>query len=504
MKIFSTSAIKELDKYTIEKEPISSIDLMERAATALSQEIVSRFDMSHKIYVFAGQGNNGGDALALSRLLIQKGYSVYTFLCNPTNKLSFDCKNNKDRLLEISNVQFTEIVNEFLPPVLTEDDIVIDGLFGSGLNKPLEGGFAALVRYINHSPAKVISIDVPSGLFGEDNLDIEDQTIIKADITLTFQFPKLAFFFAENDQFVGDFYVLDIGIHEEAIEKTASSIHFVEKEDVASLLKKRCKFSHKGTFGHGLLFAGSYGKIGASVLSATACLRTGIGLLTTHVPECGKTIMQTTVPESMLSVDSLYEAISLLPDLTNYSALAVGPGLGSYVQTSAFIENLLSSANELPIVLDADALNIISSWPIIDHVFPVNCIITPHPKEFDRLAGESTTAYQRFLKAQAFAKKHHIFVLLKGAYTAIICPSGECYFNSTGNPGMATAGSGDVLTGILLSLLAQGYSLKEAAIIGVYLHGLAGDIAVQNLSEESLIARDIYNNLGNAFSRLKE
>ncbi len=506
MKLFSTSDIQKIDKYTITNEPISSIDLMERAATEVVNEITSRYDVSHKIYIFAGPGNNGGDALVVARLLLGKSYSVFVYLCNPSGKLSPDCRVNKDRLLkEHTNSNFTEIVNEFAPPKLTEKDIIIDGLFGSGLNKPLEGGFAGLVRYINASSAKVISIDIPSGMFGEDNSNkFEEQIIVEAELTLTFQFPKIAFFFAENSPYFGEIKILEIGIHPDAIRQTHSNISTLEKEDISKLLKKREKFSHKGNYGQGLLFAGSFGKMGAAILSATACLRSGIGLLTTHVPECGIIPLQTAVPESMGSIDPFAETITTLPELKQFSAFGVGPGLGTSTQTAAFLENLLATTGEHPIVIDADALNIISTWPVIDNVFPKNCIITPHPKEFDRLAGKSSTSYERFIKAQNFAKKHKVFVILKGAYTTIACPSGECFFNTTGNPGMATAGSGDVLTGIILALLAQEYTVKEAALIGVYLHGLAGDLASEEKSEESMIARDIIDKIGNAFKYLKK
>lgn len=503
MKLFTTNEIRNLDKYTIEHEPIASIDLMERAAGVLADAIIRRFDTSRKVYVFAGQGNNGGDALALARILLAKGYTVFTYLCNPTRKLSVDCSKNKGQLLQIPDVSFVEIINEFIPPVLTKDDVVIDGLFGSGLKKPLEGGFAGLVRYINSSPAYVVSIDIPSGLFGENNDRSDNQIIVEADLTLALQFPKLSFLLADCNRFIGEVEVLDIGIHKDSIIKTQTDFFLLEKEEVAGLLKKRNKFAHKGVFGHGLLCAGSYGKMGAAVLSALACMRSGVGLLTAHVPECGKTVMQTVVPEAMLNIDSMYEFLIHIPDLGACTAVAIGPGIGTSTQTSAFLENFLLKFGTTPVVLDADALNIISVWPISENVFPENCIITPHPKEFDRLAGKSISSYDRFAKARSFAIRNRLYVILKGAFTLIACPDGMCYFNPTGNPGMATAGSGDVLTGILLALLAQGYSLKDASLLGVYLHGLAGDLAEKDTSEESLIARDIINYMGKAFVALK-
>ncbi|MDR2475506.1 MAG: NAD(P)H-hydrate dehydratase [Bacteroidales bacterium] len=499
MKIFSTSTIRDIDKYTIDNEPIASIDLMERAAMRLTNEIALRFDLSHRIYIFAGQGNNGGDALAVARLMVGKGYQVFIFLCNPFQKLSPDCAKNKERLLKIPGIQFTEIISEFPPPELTANDVVIDGLFGSGLSRPLSGGHAALVKHINASSATVVAIDIPSGLFDENNASTT--CAIKATLTLTLQFPKLSFFFAENDKYVGELKIIDIHLHPAAIRNTPASIQMLEAQDVARLLHKRNRFSHKGTFGHGLLIAGSLGKMGAAILSSKAGLRTGIGLLTAHVPECGMSIMQTAIPEAMLSLDSYSNSIGEIPDLDAYSAIAVGPGIGTTTQTSTFLEEFLPLTGNIPVVLDADALNIIATWPV--QAFPSNSIITPHPKEFDRLAGKSASDYDRFIKAQRFAARNHTYIILKGAYTAIICPDNECFFNSTGNAGMATAGSGDVLTGILLGLLAQGYSLKEAAILGVYLHGLAGDIAVKSFSEESLIAGDIIDHLGKAFNELK-
>jgi len=503
MKLFTTSDIRKLDKYTIEKEPVSSIDLMERAGKKFTDEFISRFDNSRHVYVFAGQGNNGGDALVIARMLLSKSYEVHVFLCNPEKRLSSDCRVNKDRLLEEPNVRFTEINSEFLPPTLTRNDIIIDGLFGSGLNKPLEGGFAGLVRYINDSPATVVAVDIPSGLFGEDTRITDNQPIVKADFTFTFQFPKLSFFFPESAPYIGVCKILDINIHPDAIKSVDTDFYLLEQDEVANLLKKRNKFSHKGNYGHGLLFVGSFGKIGAGILSVKACLRSGIGLLTAHIPECGMSAMHAAVPETILSLDPSDQYITEFPDLTPYTAFAAGPGLGTFTRTSAFLENLLSNIDTRPIVLDADALNIVATWPVIDNVFPDNCILTPHPKEFDRLAGSSQTSYERLTKARNFVREHKVFVVLKGTYTAIVCPDGDCFFNTTGNPGMATGGSGDVLTGMILSFLAQGYSPKQAAVLGVYLHGLAGDIAAEKISEESMIAGDIVDNIGEAFLQLK-
>jgi len=293
MKIFPTNIIKELDQYTIQNEPINSADLVERAARVFVHEFCRRYSKQTQLIVFAGQGNNGADALAIARLLLDEGYRLKTYLFNPTNHLSYDCELNKQRLLAMANIDFTEVVDDFIPPVLTSRDVVIDGLFGSGLNRPLTGGFAAVVRYINQSEATVVSIDIPSGLFGEDNRTNIPSAIIQAHTTLTFGFPKLAFMLAENEVYVGEWKVLDIGTHPQIVEETPADFMYLLEEDISPVFGPRNKFSHKGTFGHALLIAGSKGKMGAAQLAAKACLRSGAGLLTVHVPAKGGNILQT-------------------------------------------------------------------------------------------------------------------------------------------------------------------------------------------------------------------
>ena len=502
IKIFATDKVKELDQYTIQHEPISSIDLVERAATTFVHEFCRRYSKQVRIVIFAGQGNNGADALAIARLLNEESYRVETYLFNPTEHLSVECEQNKQRLLDMERIEFTEVVRDFEPPTLTDRDVVIDGLFGSGLNRPLTGGFAAMVNYINQSEAEVVAIDIPSGLFGEDNRKNDSEAIIKASLTLTFGFPKLAFLFPENEQYVGEWKILDIGIHPDAIYETASPYSLVTEEDISYSLKSRKRFSHKGTFGHALLIAGSKGKMGAALLSAKACLRSGAGLLTVHIPTRGESIFQTAFPEAMLSLDANPDYFSTVPEIGSYSAVGMGPGLGQHLESAAAIERILQSSAK-PVVIDADAINIMASNKDLFNKIPPRSILTPHPKEFDRIAGESTNSYDHLMKAQSFAAEHKICIVLKGAYTAICSPAGNIYFNSCGNPGMATAGSGDVLTGIILSLLAQDYSPETAAVVGVFLHGTAGDLAAAFRSEESMIASDITDMLGKAFKQIK-
>ena len=501
-KLFETSKIKEIDAYTIENEPIDSIDLVERASSVFVNEFCRRYASRYnKIYVFAGQGNNGADALAIAGMLIEKGYNVFTYLINPSNMLTKECEASRNRLREDGGRQFKEVVSgtPFTPPKFEPQDIIIDGLFGSGLNRPLDGGFAKLVDYINHSESTVVSIDIPSGLFGEDNKENNFQFVIQADLTITFEFPKLSFLFPENAVFVGEWKDLPIGLHPDALLKTKTSYGLITDEDIASLIHTRERFAHKGDFGHALLLAGSAGKMGAAVLSAKSCLRSGAGLLTVCMPSRGEVIMQTSLPEAMVEIDRNANYITDLPDLSKFNAIGMGPGIGKDSATKDVLEMLLASTEGKPLVLDADALNIIAENSELLHHLPIGTIITPHPGEFDRLAGESESSYERMQKARSMASEQKICVILKGSYTAVCTPSGKVFFNTSGNPGMSTAGSGDVLTGMILGLLAQGYRTEEAAVIGVYLHGIAGDLAAANLSEESMIAGDIVQMLGKAF-----
>ena len=502
MKLFSTHQIKELDTYTMEHEPIQSIDLMERAARVFTEAFCLRFPASDRIIVWAGPGNNGGDALAIARMLYQKKYPVEIYLFNPQGKLSNDCETNKQRVLALPQMKITEVKDTFIPPEIRKNDIAIDGLFGSGLNKPLERVFASVVKHINSSPCTVVSIDIPSGLFGEDNAENNNNTIVTADYTYTFQFPKLSFLFSENESFAGKVEVLDIGLHPEGINAIPTPFHLITKDDVSSLLKARSRFAHKGNFGHALLIAGSLGKMGAAVLAGKACLRSGAGLLTTHIPQSGNGIMQTSLPEAMTSIDRNQFIFSKIPKLNSYNAIAAGPGIGTDEITAGALTDLLRQSAK-PLILDADALNIIANDLLLLELIPPNSILTPHPKEFDRLAGTSVSSHERLHKALRFASSTKTYIILKGRYTAVCTPKGECWFNTTGNPGMATAGSGDVLTGILLGLLAQSYTPVEVSVLGVYLHGLAGDIALEDNSVESLLSGDIVRCIGRGFKEIR-
>lgn len=503
MKILSSPQLKELDKYTIVHEPIASIDLMERAAIALTNAIVRRWDKSFEIVVFAGPGNNGGDALAIARMLSKRGYHVEVFLFNTKGNLSEECQTNLNRLKTCGSVYFTEISTQFDPPTLTERHLVIDGLFGSGLNKPLSGGFASVVKYINSSKAQVVAIDIPSGLMGEDNTYNIRQHIVRADVTLSIQLPKLSFLFPENEDIVGEWELLDIGLKQTYIDAAPSAFSIIEESDVRQLIKPRKRFAHKGSFGHGLLIAGSYGMAGASILSAKACLRSGIGLLTVHAPIHNHDLLQTTVPEAIVQTDIHERYFAQPTDLSRYKAIAIGPGLGQEEDTAlAMMEQIQGSS--LPIILDADAINILSTHRNWLSRIPKRCILTPHLGELERLIGKCMDTYERLTKVKELATYLQSYIIVKGAWTAIVTPEGNYFFNPTGNPGMATAGSGDVLTGILLALVSQGYTQEEACLLGVYIHGMAGDIAAEEMTEISLTASDIVNSLPAAWKKIRQ
>ncbi len=503
MKLFTSEQIRNIDRYTIENEPIVSIDLMERAAGRIAEWLTTNYDRSRSFTIFAGPGNNGGDGLAVARMLLQKHYRVRTCVVRISDKISADAQGNYDRLKSTGSGEIQDIHENDPMPSVAKDAIIIDAIFGSGLNRPVDGFAASVIRFLNSLPNMRISIDVPSGLFGENNLDNLPENIIKADLTLTLQFPPISFFFSENEQFTGKWNVLPIGLSSHIISETPSPYNYVEHQDIRVLLKKRKRFSHKGTYGNVLLIAGSYGMMGAAVLSARSALRTGSGLVTVHVPVRGYQVIQTAVPEALVSLDESDSVFSCLPELSAFSAIGVGPGLGSKANTQRALYDLIKKT-KVPMVIDADGLNILSSNKEWLKILPEGTILTPHPREFERLAGKAGSAYQRNNMQIEFARKYNMIVILKGAYTATAMQDGSCYFNSTGNPGMATAGSGDVLTGMILSLLGQGYSPANSALIGVYLHGLAGDLAAAKSSEESVIAGDIIENIGKAFNLSRE
>ena len=501
MKILSAEEIRLWDQYTIEQEPVSSIKLMERAAGKCADWLLNQYPAATSFAIFCGKGNNGGDGLAIARMLLENKYQVTIYILEFGHKGTDDFQTNLARLHKLPghDIHFIQSEQQFHP--FPQGQIIVDALFGSGLNRPLEGVTAKLVEHINNSGHEIIAIDIPSGLFVDRSS--KGATTIHANHTLSFQCYKPAFLFAENEEAVGEIHILDIGLHDGFYQLVSNRFELLDDTIIYSISKPRKKFSHKGTYGHALLVAGSYGKIGAVVLAAKACLRSGVGRLTCHIPTCGYDILQSTVPEAMVMTDvnSLVNT-KVGDDVMKYEAIGIGPGIGTAAETKMMLREIFDSYRS-PVILDADALNIMATQKDLLKLVPAGSILTPHPKEFERLFGETANEFDRVLLALQKAKELSSIIILKGHHTFIATADGKGFFNSTGNPGMATAGSGDVLTGILTGLMAQGYSAVEAAILGVYLHGLAGDSAAKKLSMEAMLASDISDNLGTAFSTLK-
>ena len=503
MKIFTTKQIGTVDQFTIKNEPIADVDLMERAALQIVNWLIHQISNEKKLLFFAGPGNNGGDALAIARMMAEHDYRCEAYLIDFGKGLKGSPAINWERLQKQGKVSLAKIENEAIIPEIPDDAVVLDGLFGSGLSRKLSGLPEQIVAKINASLAKVVAIDIPSGLFGEDNSENDLGKVLRADFTLTFQFPKLSFFFPEHDRLLGDWKVLPIGLHPQAIKQTETPFHFLVEEEISNRIANRTKFSHKGTYGHALLIAGSYGKMGAAVLASKACLRCGVGLLTTHIPRTAYEIIQTSVPEAMCSIDPSDLMFTEFPDLSQFSAIGVGPGLGMKTNSQRALKCLLEGAPD-KLIVDADGLNILGKHPEWLELLPENTILTPHPKEFERIAGATSDSWSRLRLQLEFSRKYKVIVVLKGAHTCVSFPNGEVYMNTTGNPGMATAGSGDALTGVILGLLAQAYSPKDAALIGVFVHGRAGDLAAEQHGQISMIAGDLINALGEAFQKLKK
>lgn len=504
MKILSAAQIRAADAYTIAHEPIASIDLMERAAKACTRWIVQHFASDVPICIFCGMGNNGGDGLAIARQLHEQGYHVNAYIVFHGSRFSPDCELNKKRLEHLfgSPLQAIHDKQDF-PTEIPENALFIDALFGTGLTRPLEGLSAAIVDIINahRQQHKVISIDLPSGLFADQCS--QQTTHIYAHYTLSFECLKLAFLLPENAEAVGDVQVISIGLHPAFLEQVDTPFFLTDETEIRSMLKSRQPFSHKGHYGHALLIAGSYGKMGAALLAASACMRSGAGLLTCQIPQCGYSILQSILPEAMCLCDANEFVITEIPATDSYNAIGIGPGLGHDPMTFEALTQLLNHYSH-PLVLDADALNLLAVHPRWLSRIPKKSILTPHPKEFERLFGPTENHFERLTLQLSKARELHCYLLLKGKYSAIATPEGRCFFNPTGNPGMATGGSGDVLTGILTGLLAQRYPPQEAALLGAYLHGRAGDLAAATFSPEAMIASDIIHHLGAAFQSIQQ
>lgn len=502
MKLINTDQIRAWDAYTIAHDHIKSIELMERASTIFSNWFSSQYDTENVVYIFCGSGNNGGDGLAIARLLHQKFFNVKVLICRISSSESEDFKTNLTRLPQRSEI-LRGYINENDPfPEIEKEAILIDAILGSGLTRPVTGYWAGFFEYLNESPNNIVAVDMPSGLFADKTMKNTEGVAIEAQKVFSFEMPKLAFLMRENQHFTQSFYYQSIGLKQDFLNDIDAKNVYVTLDFVNQRIRKRDKFSHKGSYGHALLVVGSYGMAGAAVLSARACLRSGVGVLTVHTPQCNRLILQTTIPEAMVRTDADEYAISQNNDSIIYEAIGIGSGIGKAGRTASALKIYLTNTIK-PMVIDADALNLIADNPEMIELIPKHSILTPHPKEFERLFGKTKNDFERLEVLRSRAKALKINILLKGAHTIVANTEGVCHFNSTGNAGMATAGSGDVLTGIITSLLAQGYDPTDAAILGVYIHGMAGDFAERVVGQEALLASDIVDNLGTAFKSIR-
>ncbi|GLB52372.1 bifunctional NAD(P)H-hydrate repair enzyme [Neptunitalea chrysea] len=501
MKILNAKQLKEADDFTIKKQNITSVELMERAASQIFEWIHSRLQNAPvTIHIFCGVGNNGGDGLALARLLLKENYSVHVYIINFSTKRSTDFLVNYDRLKKM-NVWPQVLNKEDELPAILKEDIVIDAIFGQGLNRPPVNWVATIIKGINNSNAFVVAVDIPSGLYMEA-VPEDKNAVINTNYTLSLQLPKLPFFLPDTGVFTNDWEILDIGLDETFIQEISSDIYLIGKAEVINMYKPREKFSHKNTYGHVLVVGGSYGKIGAAMLSSEAALNSGAGLVTSYVPKCGYQIFQTALPEIMVLTCMHEEYISEIKYDIKPSVVALGMGLNIKPVTvkafRSFLENI-----ETPLVIDADGLNILAKEKDLIGKLAPKTILTPHPGELKRLIGEWKDDFEKIDKVKAFSKANDLIVVVKGAYTITVYHN-EMYINTTGNPGMATAGSGDVLTGIIAGLVAQGYPPLNATIFGVYLHGKAGDLSVEKNSYQALTATEIIDYIGDAYLNLFE
>lgn len=501
MKILSPKQLKAVETQTVKVQDIELNSLIERNAQAVLEWLKQRINLPQAHFtIICGIGNNGADGLALARLLYFENAHIQIYLQeNNTYSLGNLSQQKALRQVKIPFVTYTsESQLEF--PAQT---IIIDCIFGFGLEWEIEENWRPIIQQINNSEHTVVSLDMPSGLFcHQSNLDPE--RIVQSDVTLTYQTPKLSLLLAQNEEFVPNFEILDVGLDRNLINLQDSKFNYVDPSSLYGLLGPRNKFTQKYDFGNLLIIAGSYGKIGAAILSAKAALRTGAGLVTSHLPKCGYSIMQSAFPECMVSVDENETVITKFPSIGKFDCVAIGPGLRTDELTARVFEEFLNSNNfeNTQLVLDADAINLLAKNSNLISSLPPKTILTPHAKELERLIGKFEDPYKQIEAIQQFTMEHKLIIVAKAAHTAVYTPDGQIYFNSTGNPGMATAGSGDVLTGIIAAQLAKGFPNEIATILGVYLHGLAGDLARNELGEESLIASDIISHISTAYRNM--
>lgn len=500
MKIFSKEQIYEGDRLTAEKQNITSAELMERAGIQIFNWLHVRMQGAQvPIHVFCGIGNNGGDGLVVARHLITHGYNVKTYIVNCSDKRSKDFLVNYERIKGVTKQWPLMMKCKADFPVIQKDDVILDAVFGIGLNRPVDEWVAHLFMHFRASTAFTLSVDIPSGVFTDKVVDNEDNAVW-ANHTLSFQSPKLIFFLPETAKFTLQWEVLDIGIDREFLFKTETDTVLIGKHEVLPMYQPREKFSHKGNYGHVLIVGGSYGKIGAALLASRAALAAGAGLTTAFIPKCGYSVLQTALPEVMVITDSDDYMLSNIEFNIKPNSIGLGIGMGTDLKTTSALEKFLKQ-NKVPLVIDADGLNIISNKRTLLKLLPKQTVLTPHPKELERLIGKWEDDFDKLEKVKVFTKNHDIIIVVKGANTITVY-NDKYYINTTGNPGLATAGTGDVLTGIISGLIAQGYDPLQATLFGVYLHGRSADIAVEDVGYQSLMASHVIEALGEAYTDL--
>jgi hydroxyethylthiazole kinase-like uncharacterized protein yjeF len=493
MKIFDAQQIRQADEMTISNQGLSSYELMERAGTQAFLWLKRKFpDKETVFHCFCGQGNNGGDGLVVARMLHEDGYLTIIDIAKEAGKPTDDFLASLEKIKTLGIECSTGQSYEYKQGKF----VIIDALFGIGLTRPLPDSIKQVIERINNSNACVVAIDVPSGMF----MDRPTEFAVHSDIILTFQFPKLAFYLSGNCSYCNAIVILDIGLDKDFISNTHSGYFLSDKFSSYKRYHPVPAHAHKGSQGHALIIGGSYGKIGAACLAAKAALKSGSGLVTAYIPECGYAILQTAFPEAMVLTGGDTHITGISFDLQP-KAIGIGMGLGQHPDTQKALGDFLK-LQQGPMVIDADALNILSynkEW--LSHL-PENTILTPHPKEMERLMGSWNDDFEKIEMMKAFSARHKIIIVAKDAHTMIVCNSQVC-INATGNAGLATGGSGDVLTGIITGLLAQSYNPADAAIFGVYLHGLTADIGTKETGLQAFTASDILKYLGKAYLKIE-
>lgn len=482
MKIFADRQHSEWDRYTMEHEPIASIDLMERAAHRLADALCRYVPQGAKLTFFVGKGNNGGDGLAMARLLSRRGYVCRVVLFMP-DSLNDNCRINLGRLPQSVAVGYD------LYSIGSNDEILVDAILGSGFVGEASREILEVVHYINSLPNYTVSIDLPSAMHAEFGNRYAD--VVHADLTLTIESPKLAFVLPEAGDACGTIEIVSIGLNDSFADIAPTPYHYTDKAYIESIsATRRDKFSHKGNYGHTLLICGSKGMAGAAFLATGAALRSGCGYVTTALPDSYTAALASVYP-SALTIGQEADFFCHIPDrLDRYTSIAIGCGLGRRPELAATVERLFEAYRK-PMVVDADAINLLAEHPALQRLLPKGSILTPHDGELARLVGRWTSQREKIEAVVRLAKDLSVVVVSKGAHTMVCLPDGTLWFNSTGNPFMAKAGSGDVLTGLLAGLMARGYTPQDAARIGVYHHGLAGDMATAGISGESFCSNDL-------------